>query len=422
MTPSLEGLTLSGLLTLSLQTALVLGVGLHLPRWLGMGDPAWRARFWYLLLVVTVLLPGGGLWDRPLLTFGSEMMVTAGDLWLEAMPLPSHRGLPWISLGVVWWIGFMFRLTWLTFGASALARWRRRGRAIVADPAISEAHRDAGVRPTPFFCSPDITTPVTFGLWRPVVLVPRDFNDLDPIRRRAIACHELVHVRRRDAWRVLGDEILRAVLWFHPAVWWLLPRIHLCREQMVDRLVVQHLAKGPYVEAMCHYAAGAPSWPPAPALSLFQPRHLHQRVAALTQEVSMSRQRTVSTVTALCALLASTAVAALVLFPWSQVHAGQGEKIHFVEGDVKAPVRTYGPAPSYPEGIAKEDRREGKVVIKATIDKDGKVTGMEVSESLDEAYDHAAMAAITQWQFEPATLDGVPVSVYYFLTINFRLA
>ena len=31
-----------------------------------------------------------------------------------------------------------------------------------------------------------------------------------------------------------GEELLRSLLWFHPCVWWLLGRIQLCREQVVD--------------------------------------------------------------------------------------------------------------------------------------------------------------------------------------------
>ena len=134
----------------------------------------------------------------------------------------------------------------------------------------------------------------------------------------------------------------------------------------------------------------------------------------------MSRQRTISTVTVLAALLSLTALTAYAVFPWASVYADEA-KILFVEDDVKAPVRTYGPAPSYPSEIAKEDRIEGTVVVKATINRQGTVDAMEISESLAQPFDQAAMDAIAQWRFEPATLDGEPVAVYYFLTINFRL-
>lgn len=47
---------------------------------------------------------------------------------------------------------------------------------------------------------------------------------------RMIACHELLHVARQDWLFVVAEELIRAAFWFHPAVWFLLDRIHLHRE------------------------------------------------------------------------------------------------------------------------------------------------------------------------------------------------
>src|SRR5581483_3290212 len=87
--------------------------------------------------------------------------------------------------------------------------------------------------------SEDITSPVTFGALHPVVLLPAGFPALNPRVREAILCHELLHVRRRDWIFTLGEELVRTVLWFHPAIWWLLGQIQLAREQAVDREVVE---------------------------------------------------------------------------------------------------------------------------------------------------------------------------------------
>jgi protein TonB len=35
--------------------------------------------------------------------------------------------------------------------------------------------------------------------------------------------------------------------------------------------------------------------------------------------------------------------------------------------------------------------------------------------------EEAAVDAIKQWRFKPATLNGRPVTVYYNLTVNFKL-
>ena len=46
---------------------------------------------------------------------------------------------------------------------------------------------------------------------------------------------------------------------------------------------------------------------------------------------------------------------------------------------------------------------------------------IQILESDDERLSAAAAEAIRQWRFEPALCDGNPVSVYYNLTVNFRL-
>jgi bla regulator protein BlaR1 len=48
-----------------------------------------------------------------------------------------------------------------------------------------------------------------------------------------------LHVRRQDWLRALGDELMRAAFWFHPAIWWLVEQIHLSAEQLIDREVVK---------------------------------------------------------------------------------------------------------------------------------------------------------------------------------------
>ena len=68
-------------------------------------------------------------------------------------------------------------------------------------------------------------------------------------------CHELLHVRRRDWPGIVGEELLRAVFWFHPAMWWALEQVHLSREQVVDQLVVARTpARRAYMDALLQFA------------------------------------------------------------------------------------------------------------------------------------------------------------------------
>lgn len=91
-----------------------------------------------------------------------------------------------------------------------------------------------------------------------------------------------------------------------------------------------------------------------------------------------------------------------------------------VGGDVRAPVKLHYPQPAYTE-IARKARLQGVVIVQAIIDKQGNVTNVKLLKGLGMGLDQAAIDAIKKWRFEPATLHGKPVSVYYNLTVNFRL-
>src|SRR5450631_2858347 len=52
---------------------------------------------------------------------------------------------------------------------------------------------------------------------------------------------------------------------------------------------------------------------------------------------------------------------------------------------------------------------QADVLLKLTIDRDGKVTKAEVQDPAGNGFDEAAQAAALKFTFTPATRDGVPV-------------
>lgn len=49
---------------------------------------------------------------------------------------------------------------------------------------------------------------------------------------------------------------------------------------------------------------------------------------------------------------------------------------------------------------------QGDVVVEVTIDERGNVTGTRLLESLEQGIDRTVIAAVRQWRFRPATVDG----------------
>jgi protein TonB len=88
-------------------------------------------------------------------------------------------------------------------------------------------------------------------------------------------------------------------------------------------------------------------------------------------------------------------------------------------GLIAAPRKVVDVAPIYP-AIALAAGVEGLVILEATIDVDGRVTGVRVLRSV-ALLDQAALDAVRQWQYTPTRLNGVPVPVVMTVTVNFTL-
>lgn len=218
---------------------------------------------------------------------------------------------------------------WVAGAAAALSRTARRlwaTRALfararpVADAArlsVWEAVRagsrvGARVR----LCQSDeLRTPACGGLLRPVVVLPAE--DALAERPELLACvltHELVHLERGDPWIVLGEELLRAAFWFHPAAWWLVARLGALRELSCDCLVVRRTGKRKrYASALVEYAtwmqrpAARATW--AAVVPWSESRgHLTRRIEMLLQPEPKAQTGRVVT---------PAAVGVLMTFLWS---------------------------------------------------------------------------------------------------------
>lgn len=99
---------------------------------------------------------------------------------------------------------------------------------------------------------------------------------------------------------------------------------------------------------------------------------------------------------------------------------GTGDVPVRVGGNVKAPIAVLRVDPVYTE-VARKARVHGIVIIEAVIDRQGNVTEARVLKPLGMGLDQAALTAIKRWKFQPGTLNGQPVPVYYNLTVNFRI-
>jgi len=221
--------------------------------------------------------------------------------------------MPWLVLA--WFAGatvFWLRLT----GAWLVAT---RMRSMLVRPAPREWQsrlNEIGVRirvsrRVKLIVSAVVQVPTVVGWLRPVVLMPVGaLTGLPPEHIEALLAHELAHIRRHDYLVNILQGVAEALLFYHPAVWWISTQLRNERELCCDDAAVAFSSDTvTYVRALARLEACRPAhFNPALAAS---GGSLSERIARLLgQPTRGASQGSVITgaliITAACGLFAQT--------------------------------------------------------------------------------------------------------------------
>ena len=85
--------------------------------------------------------------------------------------------------------------------------------------------------------SNSISAPISFGCWRPKVVIPESVFANENFATIAIT-HELAHLSRYDSWFNWIQNLLLAVWWYNPVLWLLNGQIRKVREDCCDDIVL----------------------------------------------------------------------------------------------------------------------------------------------------------------------------------------
>jgi TonB family protein len=400
-------LILDNLVAYSLQIGLLVALAAFVPAILRLRLPGAKLAYWHVLLAACLLLPVLGPRAREVTASNVQISTTVAVL-AAAQPAP-RLAIPRTELALVLLAaGAVLRLGWLAAGFWRLRQYRRHSRplelatswGVEADLRISDA----------------IASPVTFGFRQPVVLLPARFPELDASLREAILCHEVLHVRRRDWLFTLAEEVVRAVFWFHPAIWWLLGEIGLAREQAVDRQVIALThRREEYLDALLAIAGARPQLDLAPAPLFLRKRHLKQRVVSILKEVRMSKARLISALTAGLGILAVACWFVTSTFPLTaapQAPDGAGVTVEMGGANVmhRSPV-------IYPDA-ARRAGVEGTVTLELTTDSNGNVSDARVLSG-PVPLRRSAIQSVLQWHLMKSSSPDVrTVSITYQLPVR----
>jgi beta-lactamase regulating signal transducer with metallopeptidase domain len=120
------------------------------------------------------------------------------------------------------------------------------------DPVLQRTLQHQGGRRQIALCtSEQVRVPTAVGLVEPAILIPHSLMcELSPVDLNQVVLHELAHFRRWDDWTNLIQQALTALLFFHPAVWWIEKKLGLEREMACDDAVLAETAS-PRAYAEC---------------------------------------------------------------------------------------------------------------------------------------------------------------------------
>src|SRR5262245_6427561 len=253
--------------------------------------------------------------ESPVVT---DETATAGQSSTVRPVIATHfnaKGLTWVA--AIWFGGMTVLLCSIT-AAHVRRRLLSRRSQRVDDPEwisqLKAAGKEVGLRrKVRLRQTAEKVMPLTWGWWRPVVLLPAEASHWPAERRRVVLLHELAHVKRWDCLTQWITTIVCALFWFNPLVWLGARRMCVERERACDDLVLNARCKASdYANHLVEIARTFRT-PRVAAIAMARSSNLGRRVAAI---VDISRVRRLRPATAL-ALLTTLAALIACVSGWS---------------------------------------------------------------------------------------------------------
>ena len=328
-TPADSALTLGGVYSVSLLATVPLLLAVVAFLFLQQASAGTRAIVWRCTLVSLFAIYVGRFvpWQwmawvlpealaRPLVALGT-VQVDAPPGMVGNVATGSGSSLM-RGLQLLYWSGVAFILVRTLVARLRLMLIGRRGTTL-SSPAWRKRLTDAGIATgvsvdsIRLLASTDAQVPATWGVRRPVVLLPRDALRWPADRVQAVLRHELTHIGAHDPATRLLSRILCALFWFHPGVWWLARRFDNDAEAACDdRVLLSGVRASDYAEWLAASAHRDGSRLMG-ATALARRGNLRARLAAVTDT-----QRRVVTPTRKMALC-TVALASIIAVPLATV-------------------------------------------------------------------------------------------------------
>ena len=321
---------MSWLVEIAWKSTVVMAAGFAANYALRRLSAATRHFVWTVMFAAMLMLPAARLapqWSPAVAapeTAGLKPGQAATVLVVKgAAPVERRVPVEWIYLA-----GAMLVAVRFAIGIGRTAKMVRGADAAEsANGALQELRSALGIsRPVRVLETAEASVPMTWGIFRPVVLLPVAAHSWPTERMRAVLLHELVHVRRHDLLAQTLAQAACCLCWFHPLAWLAARELRKEREAACDDAVLNRgLAPAEYAghlmelaRSMAGHRAGLAD---APAMA--ESSDLESRVRALLDRgrnrAPLSRRVAVAVSVLACCL--AMPVATLT----THAQAGRGE-------------------------------------------------------------------------------------------------
>ncbi len=197
------------------------------------------------------------------------------------------------ALILLWATGFVTMFVYLLAGMIGAKRLVRSGRACEDArvlTALDEARAKLGVRRTVRLMLQRDAMPVTWGMARPVIVLPEAALAWKNEKLDVVFRHELAHIRRHDATLQLAAEVVRALHWYNPLAWLAASRMRVEREHACDDILLASGTRATdYANDLLGLATafGGKRELAMAAVAMARPSSLRMRLVALLDEKRM---------------------------------------------------------------------------------------------------------------------------------------
>jgi len=214
-----------------------------------------RFAVWFLALLSVAALPVlGGIGEgQARMVAGMSSLMSSANSWGSLRPAITIPGRWALFVFLVWALGASVAMMRLLAGLWRLRQLRRSCTPIIAadlDPVVRKTVEAIGASGSiisshsiMIATSECVRVPAAIGFWKRTIVLPAwTLRELPAQDLNVILLHEFAHLRRWDDWTNLIQKIVRALFFFHPAVWWIEQRISVEREMACDDAVLAETA------------------------------------------------------------------------------------------------------------------------------------------------------------------------------------